>query len=126
MTAWSDDDLHRIGDATELQLAARRADGALRSFTTMWVVRFGDDLYVRSASGPERPWYRHALATGKGRVKADGVERDVAFGKASAGAQAAIDDVYHDKYDRFGPDPVSHVTGPDAHRVTIRLTQNDS
>jgi hypothetical protein len=31
MTTWSDQDLRQIGDAEELQLASRRADGTLRS-----------------------------------------------------------------------------------------------
>ena len=63
---WTADQLARIGDADELRLAPRRTDGTLRPFTTMWVVRAGGDLYVRSAGGPERPWYRHALATQPG------------------------------------------------------------
>ena len=41
----------------------------------MWVVRVGDDLYVRSAGGPGRPWYRNALASGAGRIRAAGIER---------------------------------------------------
>ena len=52
--AWEADQLDRIGAADELQLASRRPDGALRSYVTMWVVRLGDHLYVRSAGGPDR------------------------------------------------------------------------
>jgi hypothetical protein len=48
MTAWSDDELRRVGDAAELELASRRPDGSLRPYTTMWMVSVGDDLYVRS------------------------------------------------------------------------------
>ena len=50
--------------AEELGLASRRADGTLRGFVTMWVVRVGDDVYVRSAHGPDNPWYRRAIASG--------------------------------------------------------------
>ena len=39
----------------------RRDDGSLRTFTTMWVVRLGESLYVRSAGGSDRPWYRHVV-----------------------------------------------------------------
>jgi hypothetical protein len=60
---WSGDELHRLGDATEVEVASRRPDGTLRPYTVMWAGRVGDDLYVRSAGGPDRPWYRHALAT---------------------------------------------------------------
>jgi hypothetical protein len=92
----------------------------------MWVARVGDDIYVHSAGGPDRPWYRHARANGIGRIRAGGIERDVTFGDAAAGVHDAIDAAYHAKYDRFGPGPVSHVTGPDAHPVTIRLIRSQS
>jgi len=52
--AWSDDELRLIGDAEELRPPSGRVDGALSAYTTMWVVRVGDDIYVRSAgrTGP--------------------------------------------------------------------------
>jgi hypothetical protein len=89
---------------------------------TAW---FDDELCVRSAGGPDRPWYRHALAGGRGRIRAGGVERDVALGEAPADAHPAIDAAYQAKYDRYGPGPVSHVTGADAHAVTIRLVRSE-
>src|SRR5437762_3591635 len=88
----------------------------------MWVVRVGDDLYVRSAGGPGRPWYRNALASGAGRIRAAGIERDISFASADTALLDAVDDTYHAKYDRYGPGPVSHVTGPDAHEVTFVLS----
>jgi hypothetical protein len=118
---WTAQQLALIGDAEELRLASRREDGTLRSFTTMWVVRANGDLYVRSAGGTRRPWYRHALASRRGRVQAGGTEADVSFAGAAPDAQAAIDIAYHAKYDRYGPAIVGHVTGPSAHVVTIRL-----
>jgi hypothetical protein len=92
----------------------------------MWVVRVGDDVYVRSAGGRGRPWYRHALASGAGRVRAGGVNADVTFDHATnSGPHDAIDAAYHAKYDRYGPGPVSHVTGLDAPPVTIRLLRSE-
>lgn len=120
MSAWTPDQLDRIGVAEELQLASRRPDGTLSGYVTMWVVRVGDDLYVRSAGGPDRPWYRHATARGKGTIRAGGVETDVTFADLPADG-AAIDAAYHAKYDRYGPRIVGSVVGDDAHRVTIRL-----
>ena len=87
----------------------------------MWVVRVGDDLYVRSAYGRDNPWYRRAVGSGAGRIRAGGVERDVIFAEAATGAHPAIDAAYHAKYDRYGPRIVGSVVGPEAHRVTIRL-----
>jgi hypothetical protein len=51
MSAWSDDELRRIADADELDIAAVRSNGELRSATPIWVVRAGDELYVRAAYG---------------------------------------------------------------------------
>ena len=118
---WTADQLARIGDAEELRLASRRADGTLRPFTTMWVARADGELYVRSAGGPDRPWYRHALASRSGRIRAGGIQADARFAQAAPDTQAAIDAAYHAKYDRYGPAIVSHVTGTGAHTVTIRL-----
>jgi hypothetical protein len=119
--AWTDDQLRRVGGATELRLASRRGDGSLRPYVIMWVVNVGEELYVRSAYGPDNPWYRRAMASGRGRIRAGGVEADVMFGQAPEDANAAIDDAYHAKYDTYGPRLVGTVVGPDAHRVTVRL-----
>ena len=121
MARWSEAELDRIGNAEELQLASKRTDGSLRPYVTMWVIRAGNALYVRSAGGPDRPWYRRAKASGTGRIRADGFERDVTFADATLSAHVAIDHAYHAKYDRYGSTTVGHVTGPDAQPVTIRL-----
>ncbi len=97
MMAWTNDELTRIGGAEELQLASVRPDGMLRPYVTMWVVRAGDELYVRSAYGPNNPWYRRAKASGAGRIRAGGLERDVTFAEAAPGVHSAIDAAYHAK-----------------------------
>lgn len=116
MTTWTNEDLNRVGEAEELQLASVRNDGTLRPYVTMWVVRVGDDLYVRSAHGPDNPWYRRAKASGAGRIRAGGVERHVTFADAAPGAHPAIDAAYHAKYDRYGPAIVGSVVGAKAAR----------
>lgn len=125
MSTWTLEQASRIGSATELDLASRRADGSLSGYTTMWVVGVGGEVYVRSAGGPDRPWYRQALARRHGRVRAGGVEVDVAFDTAADAPHDAIDAEYHVKYDRYGPGPVGHVTGAASHPVTIRLLPVD-
>jgi hypothetical protein len=75
MTMWTDDELQRIGGTEELQLASARGDGSLSPCVTMWVAHVGEEIYVRSAGGPERPWYRRATASGAGRIGAGGFER---------------------------------------------------
>jgi hypothetical protein len=120
-TTWNDDELNRIGGATELQISSRRADGTLRPCVTIWVVRDGDDLYVRSAYGANNGWFRRAKTSGTGRIRAGGVERDVTFAEADPGAHAGIDRAYHSKYDPYGPAIVGSVVGAAVAPLTIRL-----
>jgi hypothetical protein len=117
---WAPDDLARIGSAEELQISSRRTDGSLRPYVTIWAVRAGDDLYVRSAYGADNGWFRWAKASGTGRIRAGGLERDMTFTDADAGAHAGIDEAYHRKYDRYGPAIVGSV-GEKVHAVTINL-----
>lgn len=122
--AWTDADLDRVGRADELQISSTRPDGSARPFVTIWGVRVGDELYVRSAYGVDNPWYRRALRSGTGRVLAGGVERAVAFTHIDAGdpdVQSAVDAAYHAKYDRYGPRIVGTVVGATAHQSTLRL-----
>jgi len=125
MTTWTSDELSTIGGAPELQLASLRQDGNLRPYVTIWVVRTGDDLYVRSAYGSDNPWYRRALASGAGRIRAGGLEREVTFAAVDPGDQAGIDEAYHVKYDQHGPAIVGTVVGDKAAAVTIRLLPRD-
>lgn len=125
MSAWTEDELSRIGRAEELQITSRRADGSLRPYVTIWVVRAGDDIYVRSAYGSSNPWFVRATASGSGRIRAGGVERDVTFADAAPDAHAGIDTAYHAKYDRHGPAIVGTVVGAEAALTTIRLQPQD-
>ncbi|KQW05076.1 hypothetical protein ASC66_15510 [Leifsonia sp. Root4] len=121
MSEWTPEQLDRIARADELQIASRRSDGTLRPFVTIWVVRVGDDLYVRSAYGAANPWFRRALASGTGRIRAGGVEQDVTFADVASDAHPVIDSAYHAKYDRYGPQIVGTVVGPGVVGTTIRL-----
>ena len=120
--SWSAHELQRITEATELQVASRRRDGSLRPFVTIWVVRSGGEIYVRSAYGTNNPWFRRARTSGTGRIRAGGVERDVAFETPPDGVEADIDAAYHAKYDRYGPRIVGAVVGEQAAPATLRLT----
>ncbi|MEI8409876.1 MULTISPECIES: DUF2255 family protein [unclassified Kribbella] len=121
MTTWTADELDRIGNATELRVASLRKDGTLRRYIIIWVVRVGDDLYIRSAYGTDNPWYRRAKTSGKGRIKAGGIERDVTFTEAAPDVHESIDAAYHTKYDRYGKAIVATVVGPEAARSTLHL-----
>ena len=53
MTSWTNNELTRIGSAEELAIAPLRRDGTRRTAVPIWVVRVGDDLYVRSYKGQD-------------------------------------------------------------------------
>jgi hypothetical protein len=121
MTAWTPDELDRTGAADELRIAARRTNGTLRTPRIIWVVRLGDDLYVRSAHGDRAAWYRGTTRTGEGWISAGGIERDVAFEDAGGQLDAEIDAAYWAKYGRHGARYVDPVTNDESHATTIRL-----
>ncbi|MEV5893877.1 DUF2255 family protein [Nonomuraea fuscirosea] len=121
MSGWSIHELTAIGTAEKLQLSSRRGDGTLRRPVPIWVVRHGDELYVRSMHGREGAWYRGTLTRHEGRVSAGGVERDVGFADADPSLDDEIDGVYLAKYHRYGPNVLAGVVNPGARAATIRL-----
>jgi len=121
VSGWGAGELDRVGREDEVGVASRRADGTLRGFVTIWAVRVGNDVYVRSAYGNDNPWFRRALASGEGRVRAGGTERDVAFEVAGPETVAVVTAAYHAKYDRYGRKIVGTVVSTEAERSTLRL-----
>jgi hypothetical protein len=65
MSTWTSDELTQIGAAEELEIASVQRDGTLRKPVTIWVVRVGDDLYVRSVNGRTADWFRWTQARHK-------------------------------------------------------------
>ncbi|WP_430646846.1 DUF2255 family protein [Agromyces sp. GXS1127] len=129
MTGWTADQLDRVGEAEQLEVASERPDGSLNPFRTVWVVRVDDELFIRSAYGPNNGWYRRARSTGTGRIKAGGVIRDVTFADVPAEdleLHAALDAEYTRKY---GPNHAPHVMatvlGDEVREVTLRLDAQD-
>jgi hypothetical protein len=105
----------------ELGIASRRPDGSIRPNVTIWFVRLGDDIYVRSAHGYDNPWFQRVLASREGRIRAGGVERDVAFEEPGRDIAEDLHAAYHAKYDRYGPSIVGTVVSREAARSTLRL-----
>lgn len=121
MSQWTEDELERIGVAEELQLASVQRDGALRQPTTIWVVRVGDALYVRSYRGRDSAWYRGVQLRHEGRIEAGGVEKDVVFVEERDPAiNAQVDAAYCAKYRRY-PQYVAPLLTDDARVTTLRL-----
>jgi len=121
MTAWRRDELTKIGAAEELEIASRRRDGTLRNPVTIWVVRVGDDLYVRSWRGRTSTWFRGTQVRHEGHIQARGVEKDVNFVDADPALTDQIDTAYRTKYRRYGGQYVDPMLAPEARAATLKL-----
>ena len=121
MTAWTSDELSKIAAAEELQIASVRRDGTLRNPVTIWVVRHGDDLYVRSVNGRTAAWFRGTQVRHEGRIWAGGVEKDVTFVDAAPDLNDQIDAAYRTKYRRYAASIISSIVSPEARSTTIKL-----
>jgi len=120
MTTWKDRELAGIGGANELRIAPMRRDGTLQRPRIIWVVRHGNDVYVRSVNGSGGAWFRGVQARHAGHVSAGGVDADVVFEDADHELDDEIDEEYRRKYGRSST-AVDHITSPEARSTTIRL-----
>ena len=121
MTSWTSDELDKIGTAEELQIASLRGDGTLRNPVTIWVVRLGDDLYVRSVNGRSSAWFRGTQVRHEGHIRAGGIHKDVAFVEVSdPDLNEEIDDAYLTKYRRY-PQYVAPMVTAQARAATLKL-----
>jgi hypothetical protein len=67
MSAWSERDLARIGAADEILVAPDQGDRSRGPAVPIWVVRVGDELYVRSYRGASGGWCRRARFSRNGQ-----------------------------------------------------------
>jgi hypothetical protein len=87
----------------------------------IWVVRLGDDLYVRSVNGRTGSWFRGVQTRHEGCIQAGGVEKDVTFvDETDPEINDHIDAAYLSKYRRY-PQYVSPMVTPGVRAATIKL-----
>jgi len=110
----------RSGEADELAVAPERRDGTLQRPRIIWVVRHGDDLYVRSVNGADGAWFRGVEVSHAGRISAGGVDADVVFEDADHDVDDDLDEEYRRKYGRSSS-AVDSITSANARATTIRL-----
>jgi hypothetical protein len=122
MAGWTDDQLDRIDAQDELQIAGRRRDGSLHDPVIIWMVRDGDELYVRSVNGRDAAWYRGTRARHEGHVSAGGIDKDAAFEDVGGELDDRLDDAYRSKYRRYSENTLQRITSPEARSTTLRLT----
>lgn len=122
MDTWTPEELKKMGSAEELQFASLRQDGTLRPRVTIWVVRVGDDLFVRSVKGRAGPWFRGVQTRHAGRVWAGGIEKDVSFIEQSdPDLNLQIDAAYRQKYRRYSANIVNSILTLQARASTLKL-----
>ncbi len=122
MATWKSDELNKIGQAEELQIAGRKDDDTLHKRVIIWVVRLGDDLYVRSVNGRTSGWFRGVGARHQGRIWAGGVEKDVSFvEEADSNLNDRIDAEYRNKYRRYAASIIGSIVSLKARSATIQL-----
>ena len=122
MSRWTSSELDKIGTAEELEIASVRRDGTLSKPVTIWVVRTGDDLYVRSYKGGAGAWFRAAQAQDEGQIRAGGVEKNVTFiEETDPGINAEIDTEYRTKYSGYSARYVNPMVAAEARATTMKL-----
>jgi hypothetical protein len=122
MITWTKDELNKIGNAEELQIASLRRDGTLRNPVTIWVVCIGDGLYVRPIYGRTSAWFRGTQARHEGHIRAGSVDKDVAFvEETNPDINEQIDAAYRTKYRRYAVSIINTTVSPEARAATIKL-----
>jgi len=122
MTTWTSNELYKIGNAEELQIASLQTDDTLRKPVTIWVVRIGNDLYVRSVHGRGSGWFRGTQVRHEGHISAGGVDKDVTFVEdADPVTGEQIDAAYRTKYRRYAASIINSTLTPEARAATLKL-----
>ena len=121
MSRWtSQKELDAIDAAQELRLASARGDGTLRRPVTMWVVRVGEEVYVRSVNGRGSSWFRGAQTRHQARIRTGGAEKDVTLVETDEAGEE-IDAAYQTKYGPRYPTIVPSIVAPRARAATLKL-----
>jgi hypothetical protein len=120
MAGWADDELRQIAGAQEMDIAPVRRNCELRRPTPIWVVRVGDDLYVRAAYGAGKGWHGVARTSRQATISAGGVSKDVTIEDADPAIYDRVDAAYRDKYGHYAS--IVDSINDDEHRATtLRL-----
>ena len=127
MAEWTNEELRKIEVAEELTIASMRGDGTFRKPVTIWVVRRGDQLYVRSVNGPQGAWFRGTQTRQLGRIRAGGVTKDVTFVSVDPADEVGneVDAAYRAKYRRYPASIVNAVLTAQARAATLELVPNN-
>jgi hypothetical protein len=121
--SWSSDELQQIDTTEELHLAAYRADGTPRRETPVWVVRVGEEVYVRTWYRRDNGWFGHVVNSRRARISVAGLEVEIAIEDVGAMAELrpGVDAAYLAKYGRYAGTSVDRMVTAEAAATTLRL-----
>ncbi|MGC1422514.1 MAG: DUF2255 family protein [Terracidiphilus sp.] len=125
MSAWTQDELHKIAESDDLHISPFREDGvAYGTPTWIWSVAVDGALYVRGYNGQKSRWYKAAVRQKAGRIIAAGITKEVTFEKTEGPINDRIDDAYRAKYRRSPY--LAPMISEQARSATVRITPRDS
>ena len=102
-----------------------RRNGALRRPTPIWIVRAGDDLYVRAANEGNKGWHGVARTSRQARISTTGFEREVSIEDADGAVLDQVDAAYRQKYSRYAS-IVDSITDAEHRATTLRLIPREA
>jgi hypothetical protein len=120
MATWNTTELATIAAAREVEISSLREDGSLTKPVTIWAVRVGEELYVRSVRGDAGGWFKAAERRHQGRIEAGDTAVDVAYEDAPHHLDEEIDAAYKEKYG-YPSSPVDSITTDAAQATTVRV-----
>ena len=121
MSNWTEAELKKIAAADDLYISPFREDGVTYGTPTwIWSVVVEGGLYARAYSGQDSRWYKAAVTQKAGRIRIAGIEREVAFERATGNVNNQIDEAYRAKY-RTSP-YLTPMIGNHASAATVRIS----
>jgi hypothetical protein len=124
-SSWTPEQLQQIDGSRELEIASMRPDGTPRQWLPIWVVRVGDQVYVRTWYRRTTGWFGHVVTTQQARVRVPHLETEVVVEDISDGdidLRSAVDQAYQAKYAPRGGGSVRQMTTDSAAATTLRLS----
>ena len=120
MKTWNIEDAAILSAPDEVQVVTYRRDGRARQPTTIWIVRDGADVFIRSTNGRTAAWFRAAITNRAGQVVARDNVFDVTFTEAEEHELTRVDAAYRAKYGRY-PSIVDHLEEQGPRSATLQV-----
>jgi hypothetical protein len=99
MIPWTAEQLEKIGSTDDFHISPYRDDGTTPGTPTwIWSVVVDGNVYVRPYNGTSSRWHQAAPKQGAGRIRAGGLDLEVAFTPVEGQINDRIDAAYSAKY----------------------------